>query len=171
MAGRDIERKGVWQGRPQRLIYGKTDIYDKVNKMGETQKMDEMKDMADSEKAFWKEADKPKSSGDFLNVKAVEENGITHIKLLDYLGMKMTDFEDPKNEGKNYERPNFIIEVVGGKNKGEKYATNFTRATGRELGAAIGNKDFKTWIGRILTTKIVEGTFTYIEYGLYVKLD
>jgi len=122
----------------------------------------ESKEMKEAETEFWNF--KSKMGNDFLKMQAVRDNGIQHVKIIAYTGMKKTNF--PEKE--NFYRPNFDVEVVTGKNKGALYSISLSLPTIEGLGLG---KDFKKYEGTILTTTIKQkGKFEGIDYSVYVPL-
>ena len=119
------------------------------------------------EQDFW--ARPISASGDFLKASIVKEQEITHIKLIGYLGMKMTNFKG--EDADNYERPNFeAVVVAGDKAKGGKYQVNFTRKQADDFSKAFGNS-FSAWVGKVLTVSVIKrGEKDSIVYGIYKEI-
>ena len=117
------------------------------------------------ESEYWN-SENPTSS-DYIKLSAVRDNEIKAIKLTEYIGMKLTAFKDKKNTF----RPNFKTEVVVGKNKGKTYVVSFSKTTAEGLLNELKSKDFKMWVGRVLTIAIKQkGKFEGIDYSVYVPI-
>lgn len=124
----------------------------------------EVKQIGEDE--FWKTSERK-----YLSARLVEEKGIQHVKLLEYLGAYTLIFKDREGGEVRRKAVKFKVKVLDGEDKDKEYELTIYRRQAEQLSEQL-TKDFKSWEGKILNVTVAgTGKFRSFVFTVYKKLE